>query len=1685
MSKTYRIRTEVGVDRQVNIQLEQDFDQLEILSLKVRGEDVYTRMCADYGVIVGRVLANGGYGVPNVKVSVFIPITEEDLNNEIIYDLYPYQSINDVNVDGYRYNLLPYEQQHTGHVPTGTFPSKNDILTNPALIEVYDKYYKFTVKTNGSGDYMIMGVPIGTYTVVMDMDLSDIGPFSLSPQDLIRMGRATADQFDGVNFKSSTNLFELPQILTLNQSVNVQPFWGQPEICQIDITRTDFDLRQSGINISPTAMFMGSLVTNSKDYALPKNCKPPQDLGSLCSLETGPGEIIGVRQTIFQDTEGRPILEQAQFPQGAKTIDNDGTWLLEVPMNLDYVTTNEFGEQVLSADPKIGIPTKGKYRFKIKYSQPANFAKDEVRRAYYLVPNIKEYGWDTADPYNDPIYRPDNDSGYQELLGSYYFGLDWSGYTNAQDAIECKDTFYEFQYNKVYTVSQLIDEYKKGTNRKKFIGIKEITNTECESENNRFPATDGLRQNFSIIPTLVTYLLYISSLTTLVLLPVVHALAFIWPAIRILIAIVYGTVLSIIATICRAINLVSKKSNQIECPKPANFQNIFKSLTNPFTKITLPNLTYPECQFCECKQEPVPQDNDELSALQEATAQNSLSLNADFFVYDNWNPDESNVNEHKEVFAGSGFNTESVRVPIRQVEGKDFDFIDKLPPWEIINKFNLKSKYFDTDPYAGSNRIKVQIEPKYNSNTFHFDNIMAVFVDPDTQDFFESGQLLSFQELTKSTDPNTSGATDTIDTGITGTTNLGQSVTMTFANPTSPSSSNSVTYNFPTVPNETKSYKFPTDIEYFQVITGVTYTDFVNQNAIYAKGPSTCNYVYYTITNNTTSPITVNFINYDGNALSITVGVYIDNDTNTTIGETVDFCACENSLTSSSSFTVDNIETCSVPPPAGSILSNNLLSQLNKKIELFKNDGKDGHDFYNSYIGQWIGGEISLIFMVRGVDPHSGRKSIKYDLSRIFGYSNYGQKVISGDFYMNVPVQPGLKTVRNAELTSNLQSNSNGYLYFNSFQYTAGTQYSAYTTTLQNYYSALDLNRVNKYKINSDNGDSLLTSAMVYNGGSGQLVANSSTEGYIQGEYIEGGSFIWAEPVKGLSKIKKDRFGNDNNDTRPWLYFAPSYGNGGLGKMVVYSQKMVMRSDRLPVGTIFDGSANNYFAWQASNALPYTFIDDDGTSNTQSVVPSFDFTDPTANPDITTGATINAIANSFTCGGMVDLSCYQGDGVNFTALPATNECNKNFGGEVVVKGCYTLVNKPFATLLPIGQPNNDYALILEWIGRLRLMIAVCQGTFSHTFVNSWVNGTLFAFPFQNAVRFNAKNEPIERTVVLNKAFYNFCADTIVYEPQSNNFYYRSSPWDGQNFIGQYPPSGIFNSPVNDRNLLYPTTIMDLGPKFIWSKDVNKSPEYFGYQMDRFNSTSWNNVSDLLQLFIISRLSNSTLLKSSRGGGDSSISAFFSRPQLRVDGDYAQMLQINSQYGIVPYTADNYFDDPATTTDNVVYVSVDNQKNSVFGIFYSGYTEERDLVSPRRIDRTFTGNTLIADYLGTKSQEVPFYRWSNTAYNSVSAQPSIFGSDENNWYTEGNAYKAKYQSIDRMVNPMFIGENNQIQNRRGYVYQTNSKGQYAPTPPRGNNRLTLTSAPWYFYFGLKKGSSAMDKFTQLYIQSTEE
>ena len=1590
MPETIRLKTQVGVDREINVQLDQDFEQLEILSLKVRSEDVYTRMCADYGVVVGRVVANGGYGVPNVRVSVFVPLSEDDANNEVISTLYPYTSLTDVNEDGYRYNLLPYDQQYTGHIPTGTFPTRTDVLTNPAIIEVYDKYYKFTVKTNGSGDYMIMGVPVGAHTLVMDCDLSNIGPFSQSPQDLIRMGRATAEQLDGVNFKSSTNLYSLPQIVNINQSVNVNPFWGQPEVCQINIARNDFDLRSVGINIQPSAIFMGSLVTGIDDEAVEKNCKPPRDMGNLCNLSVGPGEIISVRQTIFQDTQGRPILEQGALPQGGKVIDGDGTWVLDVPMNLNYVVTNEFGEQVFSQDPTVGIPTKGKYRFKVKYTQPTSFETEEIRRGYFLVPNIKEYGWMTAD--DDPAYIVDtNDTNYKKFIGSYYFGTDWSGYTNQADAIACKDTFYEMDYNKVYTVSQHYDQYKKGFNRSKFVGIKEITDSSCASENNKYPATDGV-QSFDFFVFLLNIFLPINYYILLALIPILHILAFIWPLFRLLFTFVYGTIAWLVYWICLGVNVIFDVG---PCNEPPSFSKIFDDIGEPFKKITLPNISYPDCQLCDCGNTEETGTNPSVNNAEQTSLTDIVSSNAQFFTTSNWISGDDVL---QKTLGGLGVNNATLKTPLYKPKDSGYSFIDNLPIWETVNKFNLKSKYFDSDVYAGSNRIKVVVEPDLNGtnpNLFHYDNIMVLFVEPGISSNLTSGQLLSFQQTQLSNDPNPKAVSTGNATGITGTTKQGQTIKVNYADPTT-QILKTVEYVLSGASSaQTTNYKFSSDIEYFQVITGTTYDEFVTNNS--------------------------------------------------------------------------------------NTLSSSLKNQISQQITFFKNQGIDIEtNSYTNYLENWAGGNLGMIFLVRGVDPNSGRKKIKYDLSRIFGNNSWGNQVITGDFFLNIPVQPGLMNVRHDDFTDNTQNNS-GYLYYPSYTFTAGTQYSAYTTNLQQYYSSLDRTKINNFNPTSD-PNTRLVGEMVNVGSSYELQAVQRTPNGIGyqtnlsgGEYIEGGSYIYYNPYATVTPFD----GNNNNGMLPAIYFAPKYNAKNL---TMYSERLVMRSDRLPTGTQPEIKENNNYAGQASGNLTYVTVTDNGNSAITGSASGAGGINPTDNPDVTTGGTINKVIDSFSCTGMVDLTCYTNQNGEFIVLPSTNECNNNSGGEIVKNGCYVLVNTPILTL------GSDWASLYQWLQRFRMNFAICRGVLSHTFVNSWVNGSLFAFPFTSKVFFDSNNKPYNRKVSTNfitgnkEVNYLYCGDLLVFEPTSSNFYYRSSPYNGTNFVGGRASTSL-SQPVNTKNILFPTTLLDMGPKYVWQSEVNKDPNYFGYQMNKFNSTSWSDDSNLLQLFIVSRLVNQNFLESLTGAifGTGTVNALFSRREDRVDGDFAQMLQINSQYGIVPFTAENYPDDPNVTGDNPIYVGGDSDGNPVFGVFYSGYSENRDLISPRRIDRTFTGSTLIADYLGTKSQEVPFYKWSNNAW--LEGEPTIFGNQDNEWYTYGGnsiVDSKKYQELDRRLEPFFKGNNDLLQNAYGYIYQRNPDGTYNKVPTTPTNERTLTSAPWYFYFGLKRGKTAMDKYIQQYL-----
>ena len=68
---------------------------------------------------------------------------------------------------------------------------------------------------------------------------------------------------------------------------------------------------------------------------------------------------------IRKTTDG--LVEQI-YIQGNQLIDDDGVFCYQIPMNLDYVTTDEKGNIVPTDNPKKGIPTRTKVRFRLVLS---------------------------------------------------------------------------------------------------------------------------------------------------------------------------------------------------------------------------------------------------------------------------------------------------------------------------------------------------------------------------------------------------------------------------------------------------------------------------------------------------------------------------------------------------------------------------------------------------------------------------------------------------------------------------------------------------------------------------------------------------------------------------------------------------------------------------------------------------------------------------------------------------------------------------------------------------------------------------------------------------------------------------------------------------------------------------------------------------------------------------------------------------------------------------------------------------------------------------------------------------------------------------------------------------------------------------------------------------------------------
>jgi hypothetical protein len=397
---------------------------------------------------------------------------------------------------------------------------------------------------------MIWGVPVGIQKIHVDIDLSDIGCFSLRPYDFIKRGKGPESFERYYKFKSSSDIDGLPQIVRFDKTIEVFPFWGNVDLCELGITRTDFDLSDRGIRIEPISLILTSTITDDNGDAVKRSGVIRMNTGYKCNLQTTEGKITAVRYTgkKVYGSDGVTLYPELEYFYPSETIDEDGSAMVVLPMNMEYVYTNEFGEQEITNDPNKGIPTTTVARF--KFSLDGN--NEKTGTANYLVPQIREYSKDSNGGNNYGEYN-------ETLLTTYQFSDVFEDYlnivppsgvtldggnlmngtyeTNKKNAMlgtynggVPEDVFYKFIFGKVYTVSSFqgshyevssVENFLGLSRRDAFLGIKEIrpnSEDDCAGKANYFPVNFAFRNRIKfglIISEVLLFVQYIFAVITI------------------------------------------------------------------------------------------------------------------------------------------------------------------------------------------------------------------------------------------------------------------------------------------------------------------------------------------------------------------------------------------------------------------------------------------------------------------------------------------------------------------------------------------------------------------------------------------------------------------------------------------------------------------------------------------------------------------------------------------------------------------------------------------------------------------------------------------------------------------------------------------------------------------------------------------------------------------------------------------------------------------------------------------------------------------------------------------------------------------------------------------------------------------------------------------------------------------
>jgi hypothetical protein len=498
-----------------------------------------------------------------------------------------------------------------------------------------------------------------------------------------------------------------------------------------------------------------------------------------------------------------------------------------------------------------------------------------------------------------------------------------------------------------------------------------------------------------------------------------------------------------------------------------------------------------------------------------------------------------------------------------------------------------------------------------------------------------------------------------------------------------------------------------------------------------------------------------------------------------------------------------------------------------------------------------------------------------------------------------------------------------------------------------------------------------------------------------------------------------------------YYYTTKTFFSYNPSMLIDNAQLNVLRTDRLPSSDGLDGGSwtlNPSLLQQNVNFNVY-LINTDSEDITSD---AFQTGAQTVTADLEGLPNSIKVLESFDCEAMVGLECYEGFGDTFGI---NQSCTTK---DAVESGCYMFLRRPITDLV------KDLRNFGEWGFRFRFFYGLCRGVLSQSFMNNWINGSLYAFPIQVNTYYNNKNKP---------EYPSFPREIVYFNMDSNNFYYRSSPWNdtSNKFVGKRATD---TGSVNASNLLYPTTIINLGMKDYFYSEITFDPSTKGYVLPNINPTSYGDTSDLINLFVISRITDDSFLKQLIPAGDNGIDQLFSRPQKRIDGDLAQLLSINSEIGNVNFSPEFYEIFPGAINPTTI---LGTPSDPIMAVWFSSTTEDlqtKDYLTPGRINFRGTDNVGYYPYpYGIKSQLVPFYQW-----RLASGSSTIFGNQNNTWATNSqDIIQSKYQSLDRSTtDTKYYLNGTSVANdltARGYIYSVDGNvvsyptvgGRYTSTP----------------------------------------